>query len=55
MPFYLLALCRSLPEIAGDIGLQVIVSSTAPVTADGTGHGAGMVVRSAGTGRLSAR
>ena len=49
------ALCRSLPEIAGDIGLQVIVSSTASVTADGTGHGAGMVMRPAGTGRLSAR
>ena len=48
------ALCGSLPEIAGDVGLQVVVRCAAAVTANRARNGTRMVMRPAGTSRLSA-
>ena len=47
-------LCRSLPEVTGDVGLQVVVRCAAAVTANRARNGTRMVMRPAGTCRLSA-
>ena len=48
-------LCRSFPEIAGDVRLQVVVRRTAASASDRAGHCRRMVVRPAGAGCLPAR
>ena len=50
----IITLCCSLPEIAGDVRLQVIVRRAAAVATNGARNGTRMVMRSTGTCCLTA-